>query len=816
MKRKQSRLTIIPRAAAVLANQEAAAAGVADSVLNMRERERSLQVAGNPASCSAIAAGSKILLIHRTTFGERMLTCAGGRVSCGGSQLAELAGEPAGACAVGDFAVVAHGAGLCVLRATAGGYDVLDPDAALPQISIVEAEQSTLTATVAACAFGQPYASWPARLTTADAAALRSRLKEAWTSVTAQAAASGQYVGPVLARYGVRLYDDTYLWLSAPVLLGGATVDEHRLTADVQVSDGKFAGVPAAELAVGAYRLGVSVHSGIAAAWHGVVKSVDLLVADAVAPFDASAPLDYRAAASVGASRRSVLEYGLRSVAVPRVATAAMAGQWRVAASCTHLSRLDSGVFAAGNMAKSTSRPIDTAVCYALASPPAVPATLTRQQLDGAGERAGRRLLPSAVMASGGRLMAGVAGWLMDDTWSVAQFCFAASAGGCTVTIAATLATSHGTATVVRRERLAFVPQQLSPMVFYPDSRAVAMRVQVEADSGDCTAWEAELSPAWQLGAAVVCSAGLEPHTLAASAAVSAESAGTVDHALGTVAASEQGNPFVAAGTHSVGGDAVEAMAVASRPVYSSGFGRYPVYVFTRAGVYALPQLTSGGYGEARLLHRSPMAAGGRPAEAGDSVCYVDAFGRLCRLRGSERRVMLSGVDGLSQLAYSQTFDELAVLSPQGLMLHVHLGSARAWRRSLSAVSLYGGDGRAIAVTQGGELLDLDVEQAVGAQPVYYRSMPIELLDGDPCRPVSVMWRIAASGAQLRLGVNGERGVSCHGFAVGGVSVSGTLGAPVVQRLVSPPVRTVRLVLNGTLPSASLVQPVTIVAQRLL
>ena len=149
-------------------------------------------------------------------------------------------------------------------------------------------------------------------------------------------------------------------------------------------------------------------------------------------------------------------------------------------------------------------------------------------------------------------------------------------------------------------------------------------------------------------------------------------------------------------------------------------------------------------------------------------------------------------------------------------MLHVHLGSARAWRRSLSAVSLYGGDGRAIAVTQGGELLDLDVEQAVGAQPVYYRSMPIELLDGDPCRPVSVMWRIAASGAQLRLGVNGERGVSCHGFAVGGVSVSGTLGAPVVQRLVSPPVRTVRLVLNGTLPSASLVQPVTIVAQRLL
>ncbi len=815
MKRKQSRLTIIPRAATVLANQEVAAAGVADSVLNMRERERSLQVAGNPASCGTIAAGSKILLIHRTTFGERMLTCAGSQVACGDVQLAVLPGEPAGACAVGDFAVVAHDGGLCALRATAGGYDVLDPDAALPQISIVEAEPSTLTATVAACAFEQPYASWPARLTTADAAALRSRLKGAWASITAQAAASGQYVGPVLARYGVRLYDDTYLWVSAPVLLGGATVGERRLTADVQVTDGKFAGVPAAELAVSAYRLGVSVHSGISAAWHGVVKSVDLLVADAVAPFDASAPLDYRAAASVGTSRRSVLEYGLKPVAVSRVSTAAMAGQWRVAASCTRLGRLDSGVFAAGNMVKSTSRPIDTAVCYALASPLAVSATLTPQQLGGAEGRAGRRLLPSAVMASGGRLMAGVAGWKMVDTWGVAQFCTAASAGGCTATVTATLATSHGAATVVRSERLAFVPQQLPPMVFYPDSRAVALRVQVEADSGDCTAWEAELSPAWQLNAAVVCSSSLGPHKLASSSAVAAVAAGVVDPALGTVAASVQGNPFVAAGTHTVGGDAVEAMAVASRPVYSSGFGRYPVYVFTRAGVYALPQLTSGGYGEARLLHRSPMAAGGRPAEAGDSVCYVDASGRLCRLRGSERRVMLSGVDGQSQLAYSQAFDELAVLSPQGMVRQVHLDSARAWQRSLSAGSLYGGDGRAIAVTLGGELLDLDVEQAAESQPVYYRSMPIELLDGDPCRPTSVMWRIAASGAQLRLGVNGERGVSCHGFTVGGVSVSGTVGAPVVQRLVSPPLRTVRLVLSGTLPSASLVQPVTIVAQRL-
>ena len=107
MKSKQSRLTIIPRAAAVLANQEAATAGVADSVLNMRERERSLQVAGNPASCGSIAAGSKILLIHHTTFGERMLTCAGGQVCCDGSQLVQLGGEPAGACAVGDVAVVA-------------------------------------------------------------------------------------------------------------------------------------------------------------------------------------------------------------------------------------------------------------------------------------------------------------------------------------------------------------------------------------------------------------------------------------------------------------------------------------------------------------------------------------------------------------------------------------------------------------------------------------------------------------------------------------------------------------------------------------
>ena len=69
-----------------------------------------------------------------------------------------------------------------------------------------------------------------------------------------------------------------------------------------------------------------------------------------------------------------------------------------------------------------------------------------------------------------------------------------------------------------------------------------------------------------------------------------------------------------------------------------------------------------------------------------------------------------------------------------------------------------------------------------------------------------VVWQVVGHG-ELTLEVTGERGVSCHGFAVGRLRVNGHINAPLRQRLVSPPLRTVRLRVAGTAASGTLVMP---------
>ena len=289
------------------------------------------------------------------------------------------------------------------------------------------------------------------------------------------------------------------------------------------------------------------------------------------------------------------------------------------------------------------------------------------------------------------------------------------------------------------------------------------------------------------------------------------QAANDSDAALGSVAVMAMGNPFVAEAVCPVGADTVLAIASACRPIYSSGFGRYPVYVFTHSALYALPQLTTGTYGEARLLHRGGIDEGGPVVGGDDSVWFVSAAdGSLCRVVGTRCTRVLRGLGSGAGLAWNGVEGELVTLSADGIMTVVSALTGRSWRRSLTAASLYGTGSCAFAVTSGGEILDFGIEDQTAAVPVCYRSHPVELNRGFPCRPVMALWRLVSQQASVRLAVNGERGASCHGFVVGGVSISGNLDAPIAMRLLSPPVRTVRLVLSGTLPSGAMLLPVSL------
>ena len=81
----------------------------------------------------------------------------------------------------------------------------------------------------------------------------------------------------------------------------------------------------------------------------------------------------------------------------------------------------------------------------------------------------------------------------------------------------------------------------------------------------------------------------------------------------GVVVVSAVGNPLVTQWRATVSGCHILALGAACRPIYSGGFGRYPIYVFTTQGIMALPQSTSGNYGEPRLITETVIAGDSHP-----------------------------------------------------------------------------------------------------------------------------------------------------------------------------------------------------------
>ena len=156
------------------------------------------------------------------------------------------------------------------------------------------------------------------------------------------------------------------------------------------------------------------------------------------------------------------------------------------------------------------------------------------------------------------------------------------------------------------------------------------------------------------------------------------------------------------------------------------------------------------------------------------------------------------------QLAWDDVHHELWARQTDGTVLAV-MPSGRVSRRMVVCDHLYDDATHALAVTAQGQVLDLTDEVAVAAQAMEWQSHPMVAE-----RPTEVVWQVMGDGT-MALEVTGERGLSCHGFVVGRLRVSGKVNAPLRQRLVSPPLRTLRLRVSGTASSGTLLLPAYLV-----
>ena len=277
--------------------------------------------------------------------------------------------------------------------------------------------------------------------------------------------------------------------------------------------------------------------------------------------------------------------------------------------------------------------------------------------------------------------------------------------------------------------------------------------------------------------------------------------------ASGDIVVSVPGNALVEANRRTVLGTMPLAMAVVTRALYSGGFGRYAVYVFTDDGIYAVPHGVNGALGEARLVERTVIAADVPPVEAGSDVWLVSRHGHLCRLTGSRLEVCQRDVD-YRALAWCNAWQELWMLPADGFPV-VRMASGRASVRTVEASQLYSDPRHAVAVTAAGRVLDLE-QEVPAVVPVRWHSHPVALdpLLGNALK--RVVWHVSSPQAELTLKVMGQRGIMAGDSDLSVMTVSGATDHPLATPVVEARARTVRLTLDGTALTGSLLLPVLI------
>lgn len=801
MKNTTKKLRIVPRGVSEVHNGESAVAGEAAALVNMRECEEALEVVGDPRSQEQLEAGDKVLLVDD----DRTLLLRDNSVMWNELTVLETDGQVIAAHKVGPLVVVVTDEGNIMLRRTATGYEILDPSTAIPQIHITAADQAMMTSAIPDYEFDTPYSAWQAPLSSADFNALNRLMSIAFTTLQSQAAAQGRFTGVLLARYALRLWDDNYLWISQPVMVGHDFIsNSYRTTATVTYSNSGFTGIESCNLSMNSYRLGITMVSGVASQWRHLVKAIDVLVSPVASLIDLRAGLDYRCIVTTSSgTRRYLLEMGPKPRSASAMLQTMLNGDWRVVASTTVL---DGSGFVAVNTAIASQQAIAGLRCDVVTSQLLSPQQVSREQCAQVMKNCCQQAVAQASMEHNGRLFQAPESFSFTNPWHVLPWLDGSpTASSTTVTVQVTLSTAEGDKLITKQETCMCSATTLNSMISFPDPRATHIAISVGNK-----VWESDLAPIDDTGMAAYINSALHSNAMTAGTISGQGSASVTISSQGTVVVSAVGNPLVTQWRAEVSGCRILAIGAACRPIYSGGFGRYPIYIFTTQGIMALPQSTAGTWGEPRLITQVVLGDGAKPVAGGDALWFVSQHGILCKLSGSSISRILHDVDPETLLAWNDSERELWLANSDGAVV-VLMPSGRTYSREIAVGNLYSDPTHSLAVTADGTLLDLSHE-IPAVKNVSFLSHPFEI---DPIRRLSrISWNIFSVSSEpsdsLVLTLRGERGRSCHGYIISQVWAAGIVAAPLSRPLIAPPTRTLRLQVEATIPTGTLLLPTII------
>ena len=813
------------------ADVEAAPVGACERLVNLREKSGAMVAVGRCKQVGTLASGERIVAVHCTSaLGRNLISVVGnelrwygvlgadGAITAKGVAIATAENVIVAVEPVGDFLVVATGSGDLVARydAAADGYSMLELSGLIPKLQLSASGKYALAESVPAYEFGTAMTHWQRPLAATDVERISANVADAYERLCRRAATEQCMVQPVLARYAVRLWNDSYAWVSAPLLIGNG-IQSMAAATNATIDGEMFTGIEAASVSIDAYRVAVVAESGTDASLDSLVKSIDVLVTDEAVAVDTASPVDYNCNRSTGGGAVAyTFAFELPSADAATVLDSLLAArQWRVACSIYDLDALRQGRVVVAN-------------CHQSSNAADLPAGVHRYEIAGTGVGAveaadidrcvassARRCASTAMCCHNRRLFAAVGNVSLRNSWHPSQFWHGAlAATECRIVAQANIKTGSGMKTVVWQGTSRFTPSMLAPVVAYPDSRATSMTISILPAGG--TVKRAEVALHSVAGCNVACSPtdDMQPleltdtgeDTLPVPAASAVE-----ESATGQLVEYDEGNPLVAIAVHNVCGSPIRAVAAVSHHT-NDNIGT-PLYAFADDGTYALPyRVATAKYSPAVVVSRQAIAGQVMPVGSDEALYFVTTRGDLCRMERYSVAMVLRGVEA-RHLAWNCVKRELWLCGDGGVT--VLMQSGRTYKRNdADYAQLYGlSPVDAYASSSDGKLLDISREETGGSVEVELLTCPIVIADVAAV-PVRVVWRLFAAGVSLKLVLNGENGASCHGMTLCRLTANGTLSAPIVMRLVSPPMRTVRLAIGGTMPAGAVVRQATVAVTR--
>lgn len=809
------RLKIVPKGLADRVNVESGEVGECLGAMNVRECAEALEPMGVWKSLCKLLGNERVVHIDSREDGEYFLSCKGNVMNVVGKRLdgefvsmkstiCTLDSDVEWAQSVGRFVVVGTHTGLKYLHYKDQEYKLLDFAEIAPQLVFGAVNVAEVSEIVPSITFEEPYSKWE-RLTEKDRKLVETTVNESCESLKQRATQNGAYIQPVAVRYAVRMRDDSYAWISAPVVVGDGLQMRRKVSGIV---DSAMSYCGESELQTSMYNVGVTVVKPMSQEWAELVKSVDVLVSDELAPFEGDkveCRCDYitpnRYLTYWFRSRESVVAYS--ELVNPE--------KWRILTQITDIQGLTecrvsvpNGVEAiVDNMGALSNR------CVGVMRSGLFTESLSRERACQLTQSINHDVVSKVGLSVGGRLYTGVYSQKMRNCWQGVQYWGDdVESKPCDMMVVARLHTANGEAVKVDRYACDYTPLQLNALIAYPDARAVELTVKVQSGD-DVSEWTGELEGCNEQGYAYFLNNTAENVELEASVSFYEPAEQRQEEPIrNAVQVSAVANPFVTEQQRTVSQSEVLALAGVRKSVYSSTFGRYPVYVFTREGIFALSYKAKGDYSDAQYIDNRTIGSENALAIADEKVYFVSKSGMLCELSGKDVKE-LGKVDDVEQMAWVGSKKELVVRWNDNT-IKVLLPSGRWSERSEGLRNVYvsnGGD--AVGQTIADELVDMNDEQhsevAFSAE-----TYPIEVNEGQMIAPIMMTVNVSGDDVHGTVKLLGSDGVSCEWNDIATIKLEGTVCHPQQLQIYARPCRLLKVVMEGVARGAAVLRNISV------